>query len=41
MLEIIQDLVFIKIFHNIGCNNVFKYFAKYACEGHGPVVCKI
>ena len=41
MLEIIQDLVFIKIFHIIGCNKVLKYFAKYTCEGYGHVVCKI
>ena len=41
MLEIIQDLVYVKMFHNIGCNYVFKYFTKYASEGYGPVICRM
>ena len=40
MLEIIQDLVWIKMFHKIGCNYMFKYFTKYACEVYGPVICR-
>ena len=41
MLAIIQDLVFIKMSHNIGGKYVFKYFTKYVCEGYGPVICRI
>ena len=41
MLEIIHDLVYVKMFHNIGCNYVFKYFTEYACERYGPIICRI
>jgi hypothetical protein len=39
MLLIGQDVVLVKVTHNVAVDDVFKYFTDNRCQGYGSVIC--